>query len=89
MLTMLFVVRGQKGELPKNRGDLFGGFMNSLLKREGLWNDETDRLTAEGQRLLDGLADLAWGMQTDRIAAGQSENGEFGVLEHSTVNAMS
>jgi len=84
MLTMLFWVWRTEGKLPKNRGDLFGGFTDSLLGREKLLtlNAETNRTqsTEEGEQLLAGLAGLAWRMQTDRIAAGQSENGEFGVL---------
>ena len=74
MLTMLFVVRWKRGELPKNRGELFGFFTDSLLKREGLaaWD-------AEGKQLLAGLANLAWRMQTDRIAEDQSEDGQIGL----------
>jgi hypothetical protein len=72
MLTMLFLVRWQRGELPRNRGELFGRFIESLVKRERL-------TTQEAAQLLGGLADLAWLMQTDRIATGRNE-GEFGVL---------
>jgi len=73
MLTMLFLIRWTEGELPKNRGELFGLFIATLLKREKLAG-------AESAKMLAGLAQLAWRMQTDRVAAGPDADGEFGVL---------
>ena len=71
MLAMLFLVWEKKGELPRNRGDLFGQFVNSLLIRERLMVRDGKngwRLTPDGERLLSGLAALAWRMQ--RTGAG-------------------
>ncbi len=85
MLTMLYQVWVmEKGVLPQNRGDLFGQFINCLLSREKLLvvDDATGewRRKPEGERLLAGLADLAWRMQSDRIGTGKQESGDFGVL---------
>ena len=71
MLGMLFQVWvAEEGALPQNRGELFGRFINRLLSREGLLVRHAAsgewRLEPEGQRLLDGLADLAWSMQRQR-----------------------
>ncbi|MDZ4796764.1 MAG: SUMF1/EgtB/PvdO family nonheme iron enzyme [Bryobacteraceae bacterium] len=84
LLTMLFQVWLAEGGLPRNRGDLFGRFVNRLLSRERLLKKDDEsgewRITDEGTTLLDGLTALAWQMQTDRIASGQDEWGDFGVL---------
>ncbi|MBS1872358.1 MAG: SUMF1/EgtB/PvdO family nonheme iron enzyme [Acidobacteria bacterium] len=85
MLTMLFKVwADEEGKLPQNRGDLFGRFINGLLQREGLLARNAAsgewRVGPQGERLLTGLAELAWRMQTDRINAGEDENASFGVM---------
>jgi hypothetical protein len=85
MLTMLFQVwASEKGELPRNRGDLFGRFINRLLHREGLLMQDAAtrewRLKPEGERLLTGLSELAWRMQTERIVEVEDRIGDFGVL---------
>jgi len=82
LLTMLFKVwRSSKGELPANRGELFGRFIDSLLWREGLLEDpNARRRTADGGRLLAGLTELAWRLQRVRIDEGKGESGDFGVL---------
>ncbi len=80
MLTMLYFVWGQEnGVLPRNRGDLFRLFVLNLLNREGLVHEDA-RLKPEGERLLTGLADVAWRMQTDRVSTGAQEAADFGVL---------
>ncbi|MBL8293215.1 MAG: SUMF1/EgtB/PvdO family nonheme iron enzyme, partial [Bryobacterales bacterium] len=66
LLTMLYQVRVAEGRLPKNRGDLFHRFTNCLLSRERLFVEEETgqwRLTENGNQLLVGLEQLAWGMQ--------------------------
>ncbi len=70
MLTMLFQVRVNEGELPRNRGDLFSRFINRLLSREGLLVHHAAsnewRLEPEGHSLLKGLTGLAWEVQQVR-----------------------
>jgi formylglycine-generating enzyme required for sulfatase activity len=85
MLTMLFQVWVlEKGALPQNRGELFGRFINGLLRREGLLVSDGAtgewRLKPEGGRLLEGLVDLAWRMQRERIGTEGEKSGDFGVL---------
>ena len=85
MLTMLFWVWLDRDEaLPHNRGELFAAFVDALLEREHLATcDETTgctRYTPEGDQLLAGLADLAWSMQTRRIAEAGAEGSDAGVL---------
>ena len=68
LLDMLFRVRWAEGTLPRNRGDLFGRFIHRLLSREKLFVEDPPkskkwRLQPEGERLLEGLAGLAWRMQ--------------------------
>jgi len=79
LLSMLVVVWRRKGALPRNRGDLFRQFIDSLLGREKLFRQDPEteewRLEPEGKRLVDGLTDLAWRMQRDRTGAA-----DFGVL---------
>jgi hypothetical protein len=73
MLEMLARVYERSGVLPDNRGDLFRGFVETLLLREGLAHADKQRitLTTEGDALLDGLARLAYAMQIQRAAAGE------------------
>ncbi|MCC6861618.1 MAG: SUMF1/EgtB/PvdO family nonheme iron enzyme [Bryobacterales bacterium] len=75
MLTMLFHVWWEAEHFPENRGDLFGEFINHLLRRENLAAfdaaTKTWHLEAEGTSLLGGLAGLAWGMQRERAGAGE------------------
>ena len=85
MLTMLFWVWLDRDEtLPRNRGELFADFVDALLIRERLaTSDEATgccRYEPEGDRLLAGLADLAWSMQTRRIAEAGAEGSDAGVL---------
>jgi formylglycine-generating enzyme required for sulfatase activity len=62
MLTMLFQVWMVGETLPQNRGDLFRLFVNRLLRREKLLaGDEPGPV---GERLLRGLAELSWGMNS-------------------------
>jgi formylglycine-generating enzyme required for sulfatase activity len=56
LLTMLYFVRADEGRLPQNRGELFGRFIDQLLHREGLLEEQRQ----EGERLLAGLTELAW-----------------------------
>ena len=85
MLTMLFWVWLNRDEtLPRNRGELFARFVDALLERENLaaWDEATGccRYQREGEQLLAGLADLAWSMQTRRIAEAGIEGSDAGVL---------
>jgi predicted NACHT family NTPase len=85
MLTMLFRVWFFEGEtLPRNRGELFTRFVDTLLDREHLASLDPStgetRYTQDGRRLLDGLADLAWSMQSRRIAAEGAAGSDAGVL---------
>lgn len=85
MLTMLFWVWLDRDEiLPRNRGELFARFVDALLDREHLaaWDETTGccRYEREGDQLLAGLADLAWSMQTRRIAEAGAEGSDAGVL---------
>ncbi|MBK9166483.1 MAG: TIR domain-containing protein [Bryobacterales bacterium] len=85
MFTMLFMIWWEsRGALPRNRSDLFSGFVDALLHREHLMEKNPGsqewRRTADGQRLVDGLQNLAWAMQRTRVEARPSEGGDFGVL---------
>ena len=84
MLTMIFIVWYEEGELPRNRGDLFSQFTYWLLSREKLIVQNVDtqegQLTQQGTNLLDGLADLAWSMQMDRFSTGSKGELNAGVL---------
>jgi hypothetical protein len=84
MLTMLYQVWAFEGELPRNRGDLFTRFIDRLLSRERLLvkNQEACQWerTPEGERVLSGLAGLAWIMQGERLEQGEEVGGDFGVL---------
>jgi formylglycine-generating enzyme required for sulfatase activity len=73
LLRMLYQVRGKGKELPRNRGELFRGFILSLLSREGLREKGALRPTEEGNRLLGGLEKLAWEMQ--RVGACTADSG--------------
>ena len=59
-------------------------FVDALLVREHLaaWDETTGccRYAREGEQLLAGLADLAWSMQTRRIAEAGAEGSDAGVL---------
>lgn len=71
MLRMLAeVYMDRDGDLPPNRGELFKSFVEQLLIREGIaWRDEYSQLaflSAEGEALLVGLAQLAYTMQIQR-----------------------
>ena len=71
MLTMLYVTWLQnEGRLPRNRGELFEQFTESLLSREGLVRRDPDsgnlHRDARANLLLDGLASVAWRMQGER-----------------------
>lgn len=71
MLTMLYVTWLQnQGALPRNRGDLFARFTDSLLSREGLieTGDEGQilRRDPKADLLLEGLARVAMAMQISR-----------------------
>ncbi|MGE0130264.1 MAG: SUMF1/EgtB/PvdO family nonheme iron enzyme [Blastocatellales bacterium] len=59
MLLMLTSVYAEQGELPENRGELFRLFVETLLKRERIAEDEQAALT-------DGLASVAYRMQIRR-----------------------
>jgi predicted NACHT family NTPase len=85
MLTMLFWVWVDRSEtLPRNRGDLFARFVDALLDREHLLLADDPqgrpRYTDEGERLLAGLAGLAWTLQGRRIAETGGGAGDLGVL---------
>jgi hypothetical protein len=85
MLTMLCSVWLDRDEtLPRNRGELFADFIDALLEREHLavWDEATGcyRYQRESEQLLAGLADLAWSMQTRRIAEAGAEGSDAGVL---------
>jgi formylglycine-generating enzyme required for sulfatase activity len=75
LLTMLFQVWvDEDGVLPRNRGDLFQRFILRLLSREQLVERDASteewRVKSEGERLLAGLAGLAWRMQRETPGAG-------------------
>ena len=70
ILAMLFSVWLRRRQLPQNRADLFRRFVDTLLIRELLYG------TADGDRLLKGLAELAWRMQRERIASREAESPE-------------
>ena len=72
MLTMLYAVWRQEGELPANRGELFADFVESLLGREGP--------TDSDKALLQGLQDLAWRMQTERVEDDREEGSDYSAL---------
>ncbi|MGH9835037.1 MAG: SUMF1/EgtB/PvdO family nonheme iron enzyme [Blastocatellia bacterium] len=61
MLLMLTSVYAEQGELPENRGELFRLFVETLLKRERIPEDEQAALTG-------GLARVAFEMQIRRAA---------------------
>ena len=71
MLFMLVdVYQTYDHTLPKNRGQLFDRFVETLLMREGLfkWDDVAKQLITypEGLGLLKGLTELAYAMQVKR-----------------------
>jgi formylglycine-generating enzyme required for sulfatase activity len=59
MLLMLTSVYAKHGELPDNRGELFKEFVETLLERENVPDDEQDPL-------VHGLAQVAYAMQIRR-----------------------
>jgi len=70
MLTMFYHVWiWGDGILPKNRSGLFQRFIQRLLDREHLVNED-DTCTPDGIRLLDALAALAWQAQYNSHAEG-------------------
>ncbi|HEX4947018.1 MAG TPA: SUMF1/EgtB/PvdO family nonheme iron enzyme, partial [Blastocatellia bacterium] len=66
MLLMLTSVYAEQGKLPENRGELFRLFVEKLLQREAI-------PAAEQTLLLEGLAKVAYKMQTHRA---QDETGD-------------
>jgi formylglycine-generating enzyme required for sulfatase activity len=60
MLLMLTSVYHEHGELPENRGELFRLFVETLLKRERIPDEEQATLSA-------GLAKVAYEMQIRRV----------------------
>jgi len=79
MLLMLTSVYAEQGELPENRGGLFQLFVQTLLKRERIPDDEQRPLT-------DGLARVAYEMQIRR--AQDDEGDALTVLPQETVKAI-
>ncbi len=77
MLTSVFAE--QQGELPENRGELFRLFVETLLKREKVPEDEQTSLT-------DGLAKIAYEMQIRR--AGGDASDALTVLSKDAVDAI-
>ena len=64
MLWMLTRVYAEQGELPENRGDLFRKFVKDLLEREQI-------PAADQASLTDGLAKVAFEMQSQSVPVGQ------------------
>ncbi|MDX2029106.1 MAG: SUMF1/EgtB/PvdO family nonheme iron enzyme [Blastocatellia bacterium] len=79
MLLMLTSVFAEQNELPENRGELFRLFVETLLKRERIPEDEQAPLT-------DGLAAVAYEMQIRR--ADSKEGDALTVLPRAEVAAM-
>jgi len=67
MLLMLTSVFAKQNELPDNRGELFKEFVETLMEREAVPEDEQEPL-------VNGLAQVAYAMQLQRIADDNSEN---------------
>ncbi len=61
MLLMLTSVFAKQGELPDNRGELFKEFVETLMERENVPEDEQEPL-------VNSLAQVAYEMQLQRIA---------------------
>jgi hypothetical protein len=88
LLTMFYVTWLQNGgALPRNRGELFSGFIDSLLSREGLIHrdPDTDEVQRDerGEALLFGLGEVAALMQRVRDPSdhrGDDESGDADVL---------
>ncbi|NBC46478.1 MAG: NACHT domain-containing protein [Gammaproteobacteria bacterium] len=84
MLNMLYQVWRAGGALPRNRGDLFARFIDRLLAREHLVVKQSKtgkwERTADGERLLVGLAKVARGMQRERLERDPEEAEDSGVL---------
>jgi hypothetical protein len=66
MLSMLFQVYLQRGDIPSNRSALFSDFIHVLLDREHLVDREIKVVTAGGEQVLSALGNLAWTLQTRR-----------------------
>ena len=68
MLFMLIQVYGAFGDLPRNRGRLFGDFVTTLLRREGVpgWDSTGQHFlpTTDASELMRNLGQLAYAMQT-------------------------
>ncbi len=92
MLEMLARVYERFGVLPDNRGDLFRGFVETLLLREELAHADkhTQRitLTPEGEALLDGLARLAYAMQIQRAGTDDDDLSAQTTLPRADVELM-
>ena len=71
MLLMLTSVYAKQGTLPDNRGELFQLFVQTLLKREGIPDEEQTALT-------EGLARVAFEMQTRRTPRNEDDEAELG-----------
>ncbi|MBL8190606.1 MAG: SUMF1/EgtB/PvdO family nonheme iron enzyme [Acidobacteria bacterium] len=81
MLLMLTSVYAEQGTLPENRGGLFELFVQTLLKRE--------RIPAEEQTpLTDGLAKVAYEMQSRRAIEDETESDDFEDDEADAGNAL-
>jgi formylglycine-generating enzyme required for sulfatase activity len=69
MLLMLTSVFAEQGELPENRGELFGLFVETLLRRERIAEIERMPLT-------EGLAQVAYAMQIRRKPNEEDDAGD-------------
>ncbi|HLG17395.1 MAG TPA: SUMF1/EgtB/PvdO family nonheme iron enzyme [Blastocatellia bacterium] len=88
MLSMLTDVFDNRGELPKNRGELFQEFVEILLERERKRLPETEQeaLREEQEKLTDELARVAYEMQMRRA---QDDKGDaLTVLPKETVKSV-
>ena len=67
MLTMLFQQWAGGEALPKNRGELFQGFVGRLLHRENEILRVGNQPTFDVAAIIRGLEGLAWAMQTSAV----------------------
>ncbi|RMG71792.1 MAG: TIR domain-containing protein [Chloroflexi bacterium] len=81
MLLMLTSVYAVEGKLPDNRGQLFAKFVETLLEREGVPDDEHTPLT-------DGLAKVAYEMQIRRAEADSDGSNALTVLPRAEVESI-
>jgi hypothetical protein len=88
MLSMLFQVYLQSGDIPSNRSVLFNNFIHVLLDREHLVDRETKVVTSSGKQVLSALGNLAWTLQTRRPRQASEADSVLTALPRAAVDEL-